>query len=73
MNLNKKGKDFWGPPIWTTIHILALSKPSKRFINFLYVLTKIIPCDYCQKNLLKKLNNYKHQVNTLKKYFKRVL
>lgn len=55
------GKDFWGPPSWTTIHILATSlHPSnaEKFKEFLWLLTKLLPCDYCKKNLKKKLEDH---------------
>lgn len=57
----KRGKDFWGPPVWTTIHILALgitAETGKYYGELLYVLTKILPCDYCKINLMKKLQTY---------------
>jgi len=53
-----KGKDFWGPPIWTMIHILAICldpKNSKEYEEFLWLLTRLLPCDYCKKNLAKKI------------------
>ena len=56
-----KGKDFWGPPIWTVIHIFAITlKPenAKYYQEFLWLMTKLIPCDYCKKNLIQKLEKY---------------
>jgi hypothetical protein len=60
MSDNIKGKAFWGPPIWTTVHILAATyKPETReaFVSFLWSLTKLLPCDECKSNLIKKLQS----------------
>ena len=57
----QKGKDFWGPPIWTTIHVLAIclrSGTSEAYKTFLILLTRLLPCDYCKKNLTEKLRNH---------------
>lgn len=54
-----KGKDFWGPPTWITLHILAFClrvEVADSFREFLVVLTKLIPCQECRDNLVKKLN-----------------
>lgn len=54
----KRGKDFWGPPAWRTIHSLAItlkSSTGSEFVEFLWLLTHLLPCDYCKKNLEKKL------------------
>ena len=54
----KRGKDFWGPHIWHTIHILALTlKPGdgRYFVQFLESLTHLLPCEECRENLRKKL------------------
>lgn len=58
---SRRGKDFWGPPIWTSIHILAFCfdpKNESEFIEFLWLMTKLLPCDYCKKNLETKLQTY---------------
>jgi len=57
----KKGKEFWGPPIWKTLHILgATLRPenAEQFVNFLWALSDLIPCDYCRKNFKKKLREH---------------
>jgi len=57
----KKGKDFWGPILWALIHILtaAYSPELKKFLlEFFWLLTKLLPCDYCRHNLAKKLQTY---------------
>lgn len=54
----KKGKDFWGRPQWGTIHILCYTlQPGKeKFLEeYLFLLTKLLPCDECKKNLEYKL------------------
>jgi len=54
----KTGKDFWGPNIWATIHILASTyrpENKEQFKSFLWSLTYLLPCDFCRKNLEKKL------------------
>jgi hypothetical protein len=45
-----KGKDFFGPPYWTTIHCVgATYQPAKAqsFTNFMYSLIDLLPCDEC--------------------------
>nr|QBK86592.1 MAG: Erv1/Alr family disulfide (thiol) oxidoreductase [Marseillevirus LCMAC102] len=65
----KKGKDFWGPPVWTTIHIFAaILENAQLFEEFLWLLTKLLPCDYCKLNLDKKLETHppkKYLVNNV--------
>ena len=61
LNPNNRGKDFWGPPIWQLGHIYGITyDPSKAidFENFWWLLTVLLPCDYCQKNLTSKLKKY---------------
>ena len=59
---HKKGKDFWGLPIWTTFHIFAATfKPEHKNIFLLFiksVLTTLLPCEECRRNLKKKLDKY---------------
>lgn len=48
-----KGKDFWGPHFWRTIHCAAAAyKPEneKEFRDFIMALGNIIPCDSCKQN-----------------------
>ena len=57
-NKKRLGKDFWGPPAWCVIHILAITLrkgTKKEYEEFLWLLTKLLPCDYCKANLVKKL------------------
>lgn len=56
-----KGKNFWGPPIWKTVHIFAATlspNNAEEFKDFLWSLTKLIPCEDCRKNLTKKLKTH---------------
>lgn len=53
--VNKKGKDFFGPVLWQTIHILAATyTPTKEnyiaFKNFTVSLMYLIPCDLCKNH-----------------------
>lgn len=53
-----KGKSFWGPPIWTTIHILASTlrpENADAFKQFLMSLAELLPCERCKLNLKVKL------------------
>ncbi len=57
----KRGKDFWGPPIWTLGHINGIMynhTKAREFGNFWRLLCVLLPCDYCQNNLTSKLNKY---------------
>ncbi len=67
--VRKKGKDFWGPYIWAMIHLLAIIIDSKKsikdrnllgviYIEFLWLLTHLLPCQVCKVNLIAKLNYY---------------
>lgn len=58
---NPRGKDFWGPPFWTTIHTLAATlrpENGEYFENFLWTLSEILPCSECSKNLKEKLERF---------------
>ena len=55
-----KGKDFWGPVVWITIHILAaqIKSGNEKYLNrLMWMLTLLLPCDYCKGNLEKKLKS----------------
>ena len=48
--ISKKGKNFWGEPIWTTFHIFgATYTPEKKddFLDFIRVLPGLLPCPKC--------------------------
>lgn len=52
------GKDFWGPKVWETIHILAITyTPEKKqaFKQFINDLTVLLPCDECRLHLKSNL------------------
>jgi len=56
-----KGRDFWGPPLWTSIHILAATlrpENAEAFKSFLESLTVLLPCEKCKVNLKAKLIAY---------------
>jgi hypothetical protein len=56
-----KGKDFWGPPIWYLIHTLAITlRPGTEdsYEEFLWLLTVLLPCDYCKEHLIQKLKTH---------------
>lgn len=56
-----KGKAFWGPGMWTTLHLFAITATTdqrrKLYIKYLNILTKILPCERCKRNLIEKLRN----------------
>ena len=61
MNNSPKGKDFWGPPVWTSIHIFAATlrpENANAFKTYLWSLTQLLPCDYCKTNLKTKLEKF---------------
>jgi hypothetical protein len=52
--VDKKGKDFWGPPIWRTLDILtATFRPqnAEHMKNFLWSLSYLLPCEECGAHL----------------------
>lgn len=52
------GKDFWGPKLWETIHIFAITyTPAKsvEFKQFINNLTVLLPCDECRLHLKSNL------------------
>lgn len=56
-----EGKNFWGPPIWTSIHVAAASlepENAKYFVLLLKSWVHLLPCNYCRNNLQKKLDMF---------------
>jgi hypothetical protein len=54
----KKGKDFWGPPTWVVIHVILAcftTENKRHIIEFLWLLTRLLPCEVCRVNLKNKL------------------
>jgi hypothetical protein len=54
----RKGRDFWGPPVWATSHIFAATfKPEKasKFRDYLFLLPDLLPCDICAEHWKKNL------------------
>ena len=61
--MSGKGKNFWGPPIWTVIHYfgyLTDLHPERRYLylEFINSLTFLLPCIECRKNLKSKLTSH---------------
>lgn len=57
----ESGKKFWGPDAWELLRLCAVnvnSKNGKYLSVILWSMTKLLPCDRCKKNLIKKLNKY---------------
>lgn len=51
-------RNFWGPTIWKTIHIMALSyTPDKKdhFKKFINELQYLLPCEECRHHLRQNL------------------
>ena len=60
LSTTKKGKDFWGPPQWGIIHIVCYTYKEgteKELLEYFWILTYLLPCDYCKKHLIEKLKN----------------
>ena len=61
MSVSKKGKDFWGPEFWTLSHYYGItySRDNREyFIEYWKLLTRLLPCEVCRKNLTYKLKRY---------------
>ena len=55
---DRKGRDFWGPAVWKSLHIFAASyKPSAAasFKKFVEALPDLLPCPSCGVHLRKNL------------------
>lgn len=60
-SFSKKGKNFWGRILWGVIHILSYTLRQGKeefFKEYLFLLTKILPCNECKKNLEYKLMHH---------------
>jgi hypothetical protein len=56
-----KGRDFWGPSFWKTIHCAAAAyKPESAhaFQCFVNSMTELLPCDECRGHLKENLIKY---------------
>lgn len=56
------GKTWWGPAVWTMIHVVALFYPdrydkevAKHFRAFIFSLTRLLPCQECRIHLRQNL------------------
>lgn len=57
----KKGRDFWGPSEWQSLHSkCAVYKPehASAFLAYINALPSILPCEECGKHLKKNLKDY---------------
>lgn len=64
MALTKKGKNFWGEPAWTTLHVFtATYTPDKKdeFLAFVKILPVLLPCPKCGNHF--RANAKKYDVN----------
>lgn len=58
---SQKGKDFWGPRVWNGMHTISTYvtiNKNNEYARLWWALTKLIPCELCQNNLVKKLEEY---------------
>lgn len=56
-----KGKQFWGDPLWKTLHIFAATlrqENAKHYKTLLECYSELIPCENCKKNFKYKLEHY---------------
>lgn len=57
-HVTAKGRDFFGPPMWATLHCVAVTyTPDKAqaFIDLLNSYVALLPCAFCSKNLKDKI------------------
>ena len=52
----------WGPMLWPVLHMISMNFPVKptiedrnNYFNFIFGLTKVLPCGACRKNLILNL------------------
>jgi hypothetical protein len=60
-SVEKKGRDFWGPSEWKSIHSkCAVYKPESAaaFKKYINSLPDILPCEDCGKHFKKNLEKY---------------
>lgn len=63
----------WGPALWHVLHTISFNYPVKPteenkndYMNFIYILTKVLPCGACRENLKKNLKNTKFSRKVMK-------
>ncbi|MDB4769521.1 Erv1/Alr family FAD-linked sulfhydryl oxidase [bacterium] len=59
--MSSTGRDFWGPPLWKTIHTFAATltpETADSYIKFLYTTASLLPCKECKENFKKLLKQY---------------
>ena len=61
MAATKKGKDFWGEPVWITIHSFAAvykQENASSFKAFMNSLPNLLPCEACRQHLSQHLKRF---------------
>jgi hypothetical protein len=61
LKTDKRGRDFWGPSEWTSLHTkAAVYKPEKAqaFKNYINALPDLLPCEECGRHLAANLKKY---------------
>lgn len=63
--MGKIGPEFWGPPAWKFLHIVALAYPEnpneyekQSYKNFYTIIKDILPCKLCGEHYTQHLKNY---------------
>ena len=63
--MGKIGPEFWGPPAWKFLHIVALAYPDnpteyekQSYKNFYTVIKDILPCKLCGEHYSQHLINH---------------
>jgi hypothetical protein len=70
--MGKLGPEFWGPPAWKFLHIVALAYPEKpndydkqAYKNFYTIIKDILPCKVCGEHYNQHLKNHPLDDNIL--------
>jgi len=57
--------DIWGPCAWIFLHFTTMNYPNNptsedraNYKRFFYALTKVLPCEKCQKHLEEHINHF---------------
>ncbi len=59
--MDKKGRNFWGPPEWISLHTKAAAykrEKAKAFVSYVYCLAELLACDECGGHFLENLKKY---------------
>ena len=55
---NLKGREFWGPSVWRTLHSFAAAYTADKkesALVFVYSLPHLLPCEICRAHLVQNL------------------